>query len=219
MQDTTTLLCVPGEKVYVIHYGVEHKYVPQRAETIKIVKGKYGLRKDYLLFVGAISGRKNTRNLVKAYGISSVTADCDLVLAGPLSYLSDQTLHEIAYHGLEKQVKLLGYVPEADLPALYSGAIGTVLPSFYEGFGFPLLESMACGTPVLCGNLGASPEIGGSLTIQVDPYDPEAISKGLEELVYHYPHTMEELCRHVQRFTWEKTASQTLELYHAVASQ
>jgi len=134
------------------------------------MRNKYGLNKEYLLFIGMISGRKNTHRLIHAYAKSKSIKNVDLVLIGGLGYQHEKTISAIEKHRLHDKVKLLGYVPDKDIPLLYSGALGFVFPTIYEGFGLPILEAMACGTPVLAGCLGSAPEISGGYAVHVDPY-------------------------------------------------
>jgi glycosyltransferase involved in cell wall biosynthesis len=114
---------------------------------ISRVKNKYGLMKEYLLFVGSISTRKNTERLVQAFSLSKVSRELNLVFAGTISYQGEKILQDIKKYHLDDRVKMLGYVEDSDLPALYSGARGFVFPTFYEGFGLSILEAMACANP------------------------------------------------------------------------
>src|SRR5262249_50257589 len=132
------------------------------------------------LFVGAISGRKNTVRLVQAYAQSRASKEYPLVLVGAMSYRGEDTLEAIQQCRLGERVRLLGYVPDKDLPALYAGAACFVFPTLYEGFGMPILEATASGTPVLTSTTGAAPEVSGGLAVSVDPYDVEAIADGID---------------------------------------
>ena len=115
---------------------------------------------------------------------------------------------------------LTGYVPESDLPALYSGALCFVYPSFFEGFGLPPLEAMKCGAPVVVGNATSLPEVVGDAGLKVDPFDVSAIAKGIGELIYN-PALREELrvkgLKRATMFDWRNTAQQTLKVYEQVA--
>src|SRR5207253_10730024 len=106
-----------------------------------------------------------------------------LVLVGKQAWLFDETLQAIGANGVEDLIVLTGYVPEADLPALYSGAVCFVYPSYFEGFGLPPLEAMQCGTPVITGNLTSLPEVVGDAGILVDPYSVEEIAAALARML------------------------------------
>lgn len=212
-QDIIKLLAIPPEKVHVVYLGVEERFSPQDPKTVAQIAAKYGLRRDYLLFMGSVSERKNTERLVKAYACSKASQDLDLILAGPMAYHSEKTLQAITGHHLEHKVRILGFVTDNDLPALYSGAKGFVFPTFYEGFGLPILEAMACGVPVLIGNLGAAPEISGHCAIQVDPYDVDDIARGMDRLLETPPSQLQKSMKHAQGFTWERCAKQTTAIY------
>lgn len=110
-------------------------------------------------------------------------------------------------------MRLLGYVPEADLPALYSGVAAFLYPIHYEGFGMPMLEAMACGVPVVGGNRGYVPEVAGGQAILADPGDPEAIATALDSALTMPPEAKEAARRHVAALTWEACAEKTRAVY------
>ena len=212
-QDVINLLNVPPDKVNVIYHGIDECYFPQSEVVIKRVKNKYELKKEYLLFVGTISKRKNTERLVHAFSCSKVSRDLDMVLAGTISYQGEKTLQAITKYNLDGKVKMLGYVEDSDLPALYSGAVGFVFPTFYEGFGLPILEAMACGTPVLAGNVGAAREISGNFVVHVDPLNTDEIAHGIDSLTSIPQARIEKGIKYAAGFTWEHCARQTLDIY------
>jgi glycosyltransferase involved in cell wall biosynthesis len=122
--------------------------------------------------------------------------------------------------GAQESIVLTGYVPEADLPALYSGALCFVYPSYFEGFGLPPLEAMKCGTPVIVGNATSLPEVVGDAGLQVDPFDIEAIAGAIGELLNNPALRKELSVRGLERarmFDWRETARQTLKVYERVA--
>jgi len=155
-QDVVHLLNAPETRVYVTHLGIDQRFGQQTPEAIETVLKHYELVPGYLLFTGTISGRKNTARLVQAYARSRASKERPLVLVGTMSYRSEDTLEAIHQCGLGSQVQLMGYVPDEDLPALYAGAGCFVFPTLYEGFGMPILEAMASGTPVLTSTTGAA---------------------------------------------------------------
>jgi glycosyltransferase involved in cell wall biosynthesis len=142
-----------------------------------------------------------------------------LVLAGWRGWLFDKTAAVMKELGLEAQVRLLENLPPADLPALYNGASVFVLPSHYEGFGFPVLEAMGCQVPCVISNRASLPELGGEAALQVDPDDPDALAEALRRAL-----TDSDLragmrrkgLEQVQKFRWENAARETVALYRRV---
>lgn len=213
-KDISEWLGVSEEKIFVTPLGVEEVYKPVSADRIEDVKKKYGINRSYFLFVGSISERKNTERLVKAYGLSKASDDIQLVLAGEKSFQWEKTAKEIESSNLNKKVIVPGYVDDEDLPALYSGAAGFLFPTFYEGFGLPILEAMSCGTPVLTGDKGAASETSGGHAVIVDVYDVEAIAEGIDKLVKTTQFQKDEAMKYASEFTWKKCAQKTLEVYN-----
>lgn len=218
-QDIVDLLKLPEEKVRVVYNGVGKHFRPLGEEE----KNEYRIRKrlpeKFILYVGTIEPRKNLINLARAYhrldpkGVS-------LVLAGGKGWLSDGLFEEIRKLNLGDRVLLTGYVPEEELPALYSSALCFAYPSIYEGFGFPPLEAMACGTPVVAGDRSSLPEVIGDGGLCVDPGDPEKLADAICSFLHD-----EKLrgvmagkgVRRAARFTWEKCASETYGIYRELA--
>ena len=129
----------------------------------------------------------------------------------------EDTLEAIQQCRLGQRVRLLGYVPDKDLPALYAGAACFVFPTLYEGFGMPILEAMAAGTPVLTSTTGAAPEISGGLAVSVDPYDVAAIAEGIDRALETPATVIAQAQEHARAFTWERCASKTLAIYRRLA--
>lgn len=200
-------------KIKVIPLGINASFFKRNEEEIRKMRSRYHLDKDYLLFVGAISKRKNTVRLVQAFAESPAAGEMTLVIAGSMGYQGEEVLQVIRRHGLEGRVKILGYFAEEDLPALYSGAEGFLFPTLYEGFGIPILEAMACGTPVLVGNRGASPETAGGFAVEVDPLDVASIAAGIEKVLTTSSEHIEKGIRHASAFTWRRCAEETLDFY------
>jgi glycosyltransferase involved in cell wall biosynthesis len=215
-QDITEQLDVPEERVHVVYLGVDRHFVQSRPEVMHKVLQHYQLSPGYLLFVGAISGRKNTARLVQAYAQSRARMERPLVLVGTMSYRSEDTMEAIRQCELGKHIRLLGYVPDEDLPGLYAGAGCFVFPTLYEGFGMPILEAMASGVPVLTSTTGAAPEVSGGLAVCVNPYDVEAIADGIDRALETSPSLLAQARDHATMFTWERCASQTLVIYRSI---
>lgn len=190
------------------------------------VRHNYGIDGDYILSVGSIQPRKNLARLIKAYaslrGDHSAVKLPKLVLVGKCAWLYDETLRALEESGVKEAVVLTGYVPEKDLPALYSGALCFIYPSYFEGFGLPPLEAMKCGTPVIVGNKTSLPEVVGDAGLTVDPFDVEAIANGIKRLL-HDSSLRQELSvkgkRRATEFDWRETARQTLRVYEEVVGR
>jgi glycosyltransferase involved in cell wall biosynthesis len=184
------------------------------------VRHIYGIEGDYILCVSSIQPRKNLPRLVRAYeslrnkrGPGKLPK---LVLVGKCAWLYDETLRSIEEGRMNDSIILTGYVPQSDLPALYSGSICFVYPSYFEGFGLPPLEAMKCGTPVIAGNRTSLPEVVGDAGILVDPFDVNAIAAAIERLVDDPDLRQQLSVKGVARsrlFDWNETARRTLNVY------
>jgi glycosyltransferase involved in cell wall biosynthesis len=188
------------------------------------VRHNYGIDRDYILSVGSIQPRKNLARLVKAYATLRGEGSPDklpkLVLVGKCAWLYDETLRTLDELGVRDSVILTGYVPESDLPALYSSALCFVYPSYFEGFGLPPLEAMKCGTPVIVGNRTSLPEVVGDAGLMVDPFDVDAIAGAIRKLMNDSTLRATLSQKGQERasaFTWRDTARQTLRIYQEVA--
>jgi len=208
--DLIERLRVPSEKIAVAYPGVSAEFEPQPAQRIEAVSGRYHLPERYLLYVGTVQPRKNLARLVDAHAL--VREAPPLVLAGAPGWLSGQLISKIKAAGA--RVHLLGYVDDSDLPALISGADALVLPSLYEGFGIPVLEAMACGTPVMASCTSSLPEVVGDAGILVDPLSVEAIASGIKQMCAD-PALARELAQkgrqRARRFTWAACARVALQ--------
>jgi glycosyltransferase involved in cell wall biosynthesis len=209
---TTIPLAAPS------HFGPVDDY-----GELQRVRRTYGIEGDYLLSVGSIQPRKNLTRLIKAYSLLRSKYKNDkfpkLVLVGKCAWLYDETLRTLQETGLKDSVVLTGYVPEPDLPALYSGSLCFVYPSYFEGFGLPPLEAMKCGAPVVVGNRTSLPEVVGDAGLKVDPFDVGAIADAIERLL-NDSSLREELrvkgSTRARMFDWRETARQTLKVYEQV---
>ena len=160
-------------------HGVDRYLRPAPEAAKAALRDKLGLARPYILFLGGITPLKNIGNLLRAFARVATTHDVDLVLAGFKRWSFEQELAPIGELGLEDRVKYVGYVADEDLAALYSAAECLALPSWYEGFGIPIVEAMACGCPVVTSSgRHAAPEVAGGAAILVDPADPASIAAG-----------------------------------------
>jgi glycosyltransferase involved in cell wall biosynthesis len=200
------------------HFGPIDDY-----RELQRVRHTYGIDGDYFLSVGSIQPRKNLARLVKAYallrGDNSTVKLPKLVLVGKCAWLYDETLRTLEESGVKDAVVLTGYVPDKDLPPLYSGALCFIYPSYFEGFGLPPLEAMKCGTPVVVGNRTSLPEVVGDAGLTVDPFDVDAIATAMKRLL-HDSDLRRELSRKGEQraaeFDWRETARRTLKVYEEV---
>jgi glycosyltransferase involved in cell wall biosynthesis len=193
--------------IFVVPGGVNQAFFcPRSPHEVEAVRGRYGLPGEYLLAVGSLQPRKNLSALLAAWKtLSASRSQLSLVIVGASAPHFRSARRPQAPPG----VHFLGYVPDYDLPALYSGALALVSPSLYEGFGLPLLEAMACGTPLAASDCGASPELAAGCGLLFDPRQPLAIADCLARLVED-PDLRRDLARsglaRARSFDWSRTA-------------
>lgn len=190
-----------SEQIDVVYPGIDKSYKPASIIEIDRVKSKYHLPPKYILSLGTQEPRKNISRLVDAVK----ELDLPLVIAGK--------------HGWGSKTMSIGYVSDEDLCALYSGAAVFVYPSLYEGFGFPVLEAMACGTPVVTSNISSMPEIAGEAAILVDPKSVEQIRSGILAALTNHKICIERGLAQAKKFSWDNTAKQTMEVYEKIANR
>ena len=208
----------PPECIDVVHLGVGPAFHPRSREKIAPTLARYKLTRDYLLYVGELSSRKNIPALLTGFANSRAAASYQLVLVGGMSFEGSKALAELQRLRLESKVRLLGYVPEEHVPDLYSGAAAFVFPTHYEGFGLPVIEALASGVPVVAGNKGSVPEFAGEHAVMVDPTDVGAIAEGID-VALATPGAAREAARlHATTFTWERCARETRRVYERALS-
>jgi glycosyltransferase involved in cell wall biosynthesis len=216
-QDIISAYHLSPEKVTVIHEAAAPHFRPQSAEAQRRVRQTYGLPDRYLLYVGTIEPRKNLERLLDAWAPLYQADDCPpLVIVGRRGWLSDGFFAALEASPVQDGVMLTGYVPDADLPALYSAATAFVFPSLYEGFGLPPLEAMACGTPVICANVSSMPEVVGDAALLVDPEDALSIRQALRRITHDADLADELRARGTSRaaaFSWTRVAEETMAVY------
>jgi glycosyltransferase involved in cell wall biosynthesis len=219
--DIVRHLKVPREKVRVVMNAVSPAF-KRTSDPAKLeaVRARYGLSVPYVLYVGTIEPRKNLVRLIQAFApLKKRGLPHKLVLVGQAGWHCEPIYAEVEKQGLQGDVIFTGYVPFEDLPALYSAAEVMAFPSLYEGFGLPVLEAMACGTPVVTSASSSLAEVAGEAALLVDPYSVEAIAYALFA-VYSDATMAEELrekgTRRAAHFTWESAARSTLDLYEQV---
>src|SRR5262249_6993655 len=212
----------PG-RVHVVHEAAAPSFrrVTDPVE-LERVRRRYHLDERIILYVGTIQPRKNLPTLIEAFAAQrkSGALTHQLVCVGPYGWLSRGIEDQIARTNVAHAINFTGYVPFADLPALYSLAELFVYPSMYEGFGLPVVEAMACGTPVLTGATAALAEIGGGAIAQVDRIDADTLGGAMVALAQSRERRQElsgaGLVRSAQ-FSWERAARQSLDIYRETA--
>jgi glycosyltransferase involved in cell wall biosynthesis len=223
-QDLLQVLKIPPEKIHVV-YGAAPQHFRQvtNAGQLASLRQKYGLPEQFLLYVGTLEPRKNLTRLVQAFSRLKEQGHAHkLVLAGPWGWSMNGFHQQIEELNLADRVQLLGYIPDEDLPGLYSLATAFVFPSLYEGFGLPPLEAMACGTPVLSSRNSSLAEICGDAAYLVDPRDVENLAEGLRRVVADADlraQLSESGRRRAQEFSWERAARETVAVYEGVLAK
>ncbi|MBI2011666.1 glycosyltransferase family 4 protein [Candidatus Daviesbacteria bacterium] len=247
-KDLVEKVGIKEEKIKVIYEGVDREvFKAVKGKMLVNSLRQYNLvSKNFFLFVGTIQPRKNLERLIKAFSDvilrarapfseegsqvrknslidSSPSVQNDsikLVLVGDKGWKSDEIYELPKKLGIEGKVKFLGRVEDRDLPALYSGALGLVYPSLFEGFGLPILEAFSCGCPVLTSNISSLPEVAGEAAILVDPYNIDAIRDGMIKLTDN--NFRDKLTKkgylQLNKFSWQIAAKETLKLFKEVNS-
>lgn len=201
-RDLIELYGVPEEKVVVTPLGVHPRFAPD---------GQPPTEPPYALVLGALQPRKGPLTAVEA--LARLPGDLRLVFAGPEKRGGEEVRRAVARLELEARVEFRGHVPEEELPDLYRAAACLVLPSYYEGFGLPVLEAMACGTPVVTTTAGALPEVAGDAAVLVAPGDPEALAAGIEQALAEAERLRAAGIVRASEFSWTETARRTLAVY------
>ena len=210
----STHLQVDPQKIKVVYNAVDtDRFMPVDDETIQTVCDKYGLQTPYLLTLGSLDPRKNFSRTVEAWSLCKKEEglnDFMLAIAGG----SNANFSSLDLDLKKGSTQMLGYVDDKDLPALYSGATGFLLPSLFEGFGLPVVEAMACGTPVITSNTTALDEVAGEAALKVDPSSVNSIKEGILELIQSsslQDRLRERGLKRVHHFSWDKSAKQIYE--------
>lgn len=220
--DLVELYGTPPDKITVLLSGIQADFGRVTDEVArKAVRQRYNIpEQPYLVSVGTVQPRKNYARLVAALAaLGPAFADVHLVIAGGRGWLDSPIFQAVADYGLAERVHFTGFVRDEDLPALYSAATCLAFPSLYEGFGFPVLEAMACGTPVLTSNISSLPEVAGDAALLVDPYDVEAMAEALRRLLTDETlraSLVRQGYEQVRRFTWARAAEQLSGIYRSM---
>jgi len=216
-QDLIQLYHTPPEKISVMYHGVGAEFMPINTTPQQAMRQKYNLgQQPYFISVGTIQPRKNYLTLMKAFNQLPLKAHALkplLLIIGGRGWHDEEIITAMQ---AQANIRWLGFVPDTDLPALYRAATAMVYPSYYEGFGLPVLEAMACGTPIISANSSALPEVVGQAGILIDPNDWLGMAAHMAEFLLN-----KELCQKLSqaslvqstKFSWATTAQQLLTLY------
>lgn len=224
--DIVKILGVAPERIHVIGNAVDSTLYPVRdAWLLKSLRERYGIGPRFVLYFGGFDLRKNVPRIIEAYSRmpERLRKEYGLVIAGRYQNLGHPLFPDprevVAQLGLEGSVIFTGQIREQDKAPLFSAASLFVFPSLYEGFGIPVLEAMACGTPVVTSNVSALPEVAGDAGELVDPYQTDAISAAMADLLDNQARR-DELSRRglerARRFTWNGVAEQTVRVYKQI---
>lgn len=213
-------LKIPDVKIKVIHEGVSPIYKPLK--NASYIKKKYNISRPFIFHVSNLSLKKNPITLFKTFkNLIEKGYNLELVIAGA-RWKKNYIKRMIENFGIASKVKFLGYVPEKDLVALYNAAEAFFYPSLHETFGFPVLEAMACGTPVVTSRVYSLPEITGDAAILCDPHNIKCFSNAIESLLKDESLKNEMVSkglRNVKRFSWEKCARETIKVYKKILNE
>lgn len=224
-EDIANKLSFPKAKIHVVYLAPSDKFRPINNPSVLLpVAKKYKLPKKFALYVGDVNWHKNIANMLKAVKI----AGCDLVMVGK-ALLDDKIPQAreidgfIGKLGLNKRIIKTGFIEEDDLAAIYNLAKVTLLPSYYEGFGLPVLESMACGTPVVASNVSSIPEISKNNIFFCDPADSQDIAKKIKEVFGLSQDKLgrlsEKLIGESKKYSWHRVATETVNIYRSVINK
>ncbi|HEX2030352.1 MAG TPA: glycosyltransferase family 1 protein [Actinomycetota bacterium] len=220
-RDLVELYPVPPERVTVTPLGVDTTvFRPPPEDRVAEARRRFGVQAPYLLYVGGIEPRKNLPNLVRAFAEVADVVPRLVIVGGSVHWNPEgwnllRPALEALPSGIRGRVTITGYVSEQDKIGLLGGATALVFPSRYEGFGLPVLEALACGTPVVTSNLSSLPEVAGDEAVYVDPLDPASIAEGIRRVAEDEAlrrRLREGGPRRAAGFTWERTARGTAEV-------
>jgi glycosyltransferase involved in cell wall biosynthesis len=220
-EDISRTYGIAPQRITVTPEAAPAGFSPVTNETeLRRIRENYGIQEDYILSLCSIQPRKNLVRLIEAYsclrGVRPEVKLPQLVLAGKRGWLDSETFRAAERTDLGKEILFTGYVPERDLAGLYSGALCFVYPSYFEGFGLPLVEAMQCGVPVIAGNRTSLPEVVGEAGLLFDPFDTQALVRALTQVIDDSEYRAVLRSKGLERaknFDWKTTAQLTLGVY------
>ncbi|MEF9917345.1 MAG: glycosyltransferase family 1 protein [Lachnospiraceae bacterium] len=214
--DAVRLLGIPEEKIEVIYAGIGEEFEKSLQSNGKKIKNKYKIKEDFILFAGGIDFKKNLNGLIEAYSKldQSIRQNCQLVITGKMPQELSERFQQLAnQYNIGGRVICTGYISTEDLVGLYNAAKVLAFPSLYEGFGLPVIEAMACGTPVITSNCSSLKEIAKDYATLVDPKSIKSITKGLQYVFDNYQKVQElaqQSIAYARSYTWENVAKKTM---------
>lgn len=220
-EELMSIAGIKDEMISVIPAGVDEKiFKLYSKEEVESVRTKYRLPEKFILYVGTIEPRKNLKGLLEAFFRLDVRKEYKLVLVGASGWENKDELELFAKHTID--VIFLGHIPSIDIALLMNTASCLAYPSFYEGFGLPPLEAMACGCPVVVSNISSIPEVCGDAAHYVDPYKVDSISEGLYKVLTDKPlrqYLVQKGFERVKHFSWEKSARKHMDVFKEVLNR
>lgn len=218
-QDFLRLVGGDPARLHVVHLGVAAAFRPHTGEEIAALRQRLNLPSPYLLFVGS-TPNKNLERTLEAFAAGGFARDFTLLVCGERSQAQGQALaSRLAQLGLSERVRFIGFVGDADLPALYAGAAAYLFPSLYEGYGLPILEAMACGTPVLTSDRGSCPEAAAGHAVIADPEDIDALAAGIAAAIDMSQAQRASALAYARTRSWDATARGTLAVWRQVLAE
>jgi len=223
-KDIIKHLKIKTEKIFVTYLGADECFRPMNEAEVEPVLQKYKIRKPYILFVGTLEPRKNVETLISAFDQLKAKHQIlhQLVLVGQKGWLYKNIFRAIESSPNKSDIRYTDYVPDIDLPALMNGAEVFVYPSFYEGFGLPVLEAMQCGAPVITSDISSMPEVGGEACLYINPDSADELTKSIFEVINDaglQKNLSEKGVERAKQFSWEKCARETLKVYEMAGGQ
>lgn len=223
VHDLVELYGVAPGKIHIIYEGIDARFAPATPDRVATVRARYSSDRPYLLMVGTLEPRKNHVTALHALArLKAAGHPHRLLVVGGKGWLFEPVQALVEELGLSPDVVFCGYVPDVDLPPLYTGAACVLAPSLYEGFGFPVLEAMACAAPVVCSNVSSLPEVAGDAALLIAPEDDEALANAVA-LVLTQPALAAAMrdrgLTNARQFQWETCAAQTAALYVELAER
>ncbi len=224
-KDIVRLLNIPQEKVFVTHLAPAEHFKQLKIGNWKLeIKNRYGLPERFVLYVGDVNDNKNVQGLVNAF--AHLPEELRLVLVGKgfeeSSLEAKSILELIKYKGLEAKTKVLGFIPDEDLVKIYNLASVVCLPSFYEGFGLPVLEAQRCGTPVVASKAQCLVEMSGDSAVFINPHDTKEMANALRSVLDNKTlrsRIVRAGLENAKSYSWGKTAKETIAIYNRLLSQ
>lgn len=214
----------PEERIRVIYPAIDADYQPERdPQRLAEFRARHDLPEHYLLFLGTLEPRKNLATLVEAYARLRALDESapQLVLAGAKGWYYESLFERVRTLGLERHITFAGYVSRDEQPLWYAGADLFIYPSVYEGFGLPIAEALACGTPTITSNVSSMPEAGGPVAVQVDPNDPEGLAHAMRRVLADpmaHERVLIEGPSWTRRFTAERMVAEYIDAYREAAA-